>query len=297
MDHYHCIVIGESVASLAASLALAPSGLPFILLADAFDSGGLDNIKSLASFISSPAPHPLHEMLCLNDRLASNLLSKSGTAISAEQLEHGAFAITLLGDRKISADWIIVAPFGTEVGLPDELKTEELFGRGVSYDASSDGPFFRDCRAVVAGHGLRGAEQALIAAQYARSIVIIDKTAEPDFGPLHDPIHMNPKISVLSGTHMSALLCGNNGNLAGINIITPGGERLTVETDALFVAQGLEFRAELFGGANAFSSIKSSERCLAAGLAAGIPYNDIVNAITSGRDAAMVIAQSAGLAR
>lgn len=76
--------------------------------------------------------------------------------------------------KKLIAKAVIVAS-GTEVqklGIPGE---DKLRGRGVSYCATCDGPFYRDKNIIVVGGGNSAVEEALFLTRYASKVSIIHR--------------------------------------------------------------------------------------------------------------------------
>jgi|Deesub1362B_J571_1020462.scaffolds.fasta_scaffold02174_5 thioredoxin reductase (NADPH) len=74
---------------------------------------------------------------------------------------HQALAVILA----LGADW-------RELGVPGE---EEFRGRGVSYCATCDGPFFRDQEVLVVGGGDTAVEEGIYLAKFARKVHIVHR--------------------------------------------------------------------------------------------------------------------------
>jgi len=77
-------------------------------------------------------------------------------------------------DKKVTAQAVIIAT-GVEpkkLGVPGE---EELKGRGVSYCATCDGPFFREQDVAVVGGGNSAIDEALFMTRFARQIYIVHR--------------------------------------------------------------------------------------------------------------------------
>ena len=95
---------------------------------------------------------------------------------------------------------VIIAAGGEpkKLGVPGE---EEFAGRGVSYCAICDGPFFRDQEIVVVGGGTSAVEEAVYLTRYASKVSIIhrrDKFRAQKI--VQEKAFDNPKIDVLWNT-------------------------------------------------------------------------------------------------
>jgi thioredoxin reductase (NADPH) len=79
-----------------------------------------------------------------------------------------------LEERKIRAKAIIVATGveSTKLGVPGE---EELKGKGVSYCATCDGPFFKDQEVAVVGGGDSAVDEALFLTRFASRVYILHR--------------------------------------------------------------------------------------------------------------------------
>jgi thioredoxin reductase (NADPH) len=75
--------------------------------------------------------------------------------------------------KDIKASAVIIATGTTpkKLHVPGEA---ELYGRGVSYCATCDGPFFADKELVVVGAGSSGVQESLFLAKFATKITIVE---------------------------------------------------------------------------------------------------------------------------
>lgn len=81
------------------------------------------------------------------------------------------------GEDNYTAKTVIVVTGGTprKVGIPQE---EKLFGRGISYCATCDGPFFKEKNIAVIGGGDSAVQEALYLTKFAKKVTIIHRRDE-----------------------------------------------------------------------------------------------------------------------
>lgn len=78
-------------------------------------------------------------------------------------------------DGKILTAKAVIVATGTEaakLGVPGE---DEFRGRGVSYCATCDGPFYKDKNVIVVGGGNAAIEEAIFLTRYARKISVVHR--------------------------------------------------------------------------------------------------------------------------
>jgi len=82
-----------------------------------------------------------------------------------------------VGDTAYSARAVIIATgsIPATLGIPGEW---DFTGRGVSYCATCDGPFFRDLDVYVIGGGESAVEEAMHLSKFARKVTIIHRRGE-----------------------------------------------------------------------------------------------------------------------
>lgn len=81
--------------------------------------------------------------------------------------------IVRIAGKEIRSRAVIISTGTThkKIGVPGE---REFAGRGVSYCATCDGPFFKDKELVVIGAGNSGVQESLFLAKYASKITIVE---------------------------------------------------------------------------------------------------------------------------
>ena len=135
-------------------------------------------------------------------------------------------------DGPVSARAVICAAGAKPrtLGLPGE---EELVGRGVSYCALCDGPFFDGQDVAVAGGGNTAFEDALFLAERCRSVTLIHrrKTFRAEQAPRQE------NLAILTDTVITDLHA-DNGELEHLLLKNANGRETRLPVSGLFVAFG-----------------------------------------------------------
>ncbi len=95
------------------------------------------------------------------------------TPINKIEKEDKLFRLTS-DDESFLAKTVIVATGGTprKLGLQQEKK---LYGRGISYCATCDGPFFKDKNIAVIGGGDAAVQEAIYLTKFAKKVTVIHR--------------------------------------------------------------------------------------------------------------------------
>ncbi|NOY77892.1 MAG: thioredoxin-disulfide reductase [Calditrichaeota bacterium] len=149
----------------------------------------------------------------------------------------------LVNGEKVTAKAVILAT-GThpkELGVPGE---KELKGRGVSYCATCDAPFFKDKNIAVIGGGNSGLQESLFLLKYVKSIKIIEflphLTAEPI---LQDRVLENKNVEAFP--HHRLVSINGKDKVESITVENRStNEKFDMKVDGVFVYVGLEPNTE-----------------------------------------------------
>ncbi len=109
-------------------------------------------------------------------------MHEQATKYGVEVISADVSAITLSGDLKIvnSSEGVIIGrsvivASGTERIKLDVPGEEEFTGRGVSFCATCDGPFFKGKNVVVVGGGNAALHEAMHLSKFANKVIIIHR--------------------------------------------------------------------------------------------------------------------------
>ncbi len=172
------IIIGAGPAGLGGAVYTGRALMSTVVLekrivgGQIIESYDVDNYPGFAEGISGPD---------LVDRLAEHA-RKFGAEVVSEGAEDitldGPYKhVTTTGGEEYVAPIVIVASgaYHRKLGIPGE---KELGGRGVSYCATCDGPFFRDKRLVVVGGGDAALTESAFLTRFASSIKLVHRRQE-----------------------------------------------------------------------------------------------------------------------
>jgi thioredoxin reductase (NADPH) len=171
---YDLIIAGGGPAGLTAGLYAARARLR-TLLVEKMTPGGqaattfqIENYPGFAQGISGPDLAQAMEDQAKRFGLEATYGEAKGLK------SRGPFWELEFGERKVSGKAVIVAT-GVEprkLGVPGE---ETLRGRGVSYCATCDGPFFKDQDIGVVGGGDSAVEEAIYLTRFARRVYLVHR--------------------------------------------------------------------------------------------------------------------------
>jgi thioredoxin reductase (NADPH) len=174
---FDLIIIGGGPAGLSAAIYALRARLS-VLLVEKMVLGGLASttfqIENYPGFPESISGLILcRRMEEQAARLGLEVLWGNAARIARENKQ---FAVEVDGQR-LTARALILAT-GTEIaklGVPGE---EQLRGKGVSYCATCDGPFYKDKNIIVVGGGNAAVEEALFLTRYASKVSIVHRRDE-----------------------------------------------------------------------------------------------------------------------
>ncbi len=195
------IIIGGGPAGLAASIYLSRYQVNHLVIAP--EIGGFMNethkIENYPGFTSISGFELSQKMGAHTKKLGAEIIPQKVSAITKEA---NIFKIDTFSDEVFLAKKVIyaVGTISNKLGVPGEKK---LKGKGVSYCATCDGPFFKNKEAVVSGGGNSAAVAVFILAKYANKVTLIHRGDLPTCEPSYiKDMQANPKIEMLANTNI-----------------------------------------------------------------------------------------------
>ena len=243
------IIIGGGPAGLTAGLYASRYKLEVLLLEKAVVSGGqLTSTQWVENYPGFPEP-------VLGTKLAADMEAQArlfGLRIISETVK----SVSLTGIvKEIVTDYatyraktVLIATGSSprRLGLPHEA---EFSGRGVSYCATCDGPFYPDKTVAVAGGGNSAFEESLFIAKYAAKIYLIHRRDSFSADPiLQERVKAEPKIELITNTQVNALNFDTDTQRSISLINTQSGAESLLEVDGIFIFVGNLPNTSLFEG-------------------------------------------------
>ena len=242
--NYDMIIVGAGTAGLTAGIYALRSGIkPLILECEVMGgqitlSPCVENYPGIAKISGMEFADGL--MAQLSD-LGSEVTY--GKVTSSRKTENGFEVRT--EDGEIYEGKILVIASGAAHRHLGIAREEDLIGKGVSYCAVCDGPFFRGKTDAVVGGGSAALQDALYLAGICSKVYLIHRRdtfrAEKS---LVNQVANTANIECIMESRVTALV--GEHKLEALEVTNAAGDKQTLEIDGLFVAIGMEPHNEAF---------------------------------------------------
>lgn len=226
------LVIGGGPAGMTAAQYSSRGGRKTILI-DPMPGGQLALILKIENYpgFESISGYELMEKM-LNQTESFGVDIKYLTAKSLKKIEDYHFEVDT-EDGTITAKSVIIATGASprRLGVPGE---EEYIGKGVSYCATCDGPFFKNKNVVVVGGGDTALTDALYLSELADRVTLIHRRYEFRAQKvLQDRLNEKGNILKILGRNVKAIV-GDENKVTGV-VLDDGS---TVMCDGVFIFVG-----------------------------------------------------------
>ena len=142
----------------------------------------------------------------------------------------------------------VIITTGVRPSRLDVPGAQELTGRGISYCATCDGPFFRNKKVMVIGGGNSAVEEALYLTKFASQVTIVHRRDQLRADKIvQKRAFDNEKVDFLLDSVITAV--SGDGLVSGVTVKNvKTGEEKEVPADGIFVFVGNLPNTELFDG-------------------------------------------------
>ena len=247
MERYDVIIIGGGPAGLTAGMYVARARLNVLLLEAAVPGGNAaltDRIENYPGFpfgISGPD---------LMDKFRIQA-ERFGLQIKMSQVT--GLEVTTADKKVVTPEGAYLAPVviiasgvrRQELGVPGEA---ELVGRGVSYCATCDGPFFEERKVAVVGGGDSAIEEALYLSALASTVYVIHRRDQLRANrTAQEKALANPKLQFKFNRVVERII-GEDKLRSLLLKDTVTGEKEELPVEGVFVSIGMKPAADFISG-------------------------------------------------
>lgn len=238
-NEYEVIIIGGGPAGLSAGLYTSRDRLRSLLIERGPPGGQITNAELVENYPGFAQGISGLEL--------GQLIHQQATRYGLETLQAEATGLELEGEKRVvittkgkfSAKALIIAS-GSERSKLGIAGEEELTGKGVSYCATCDGPFFKDSTVAVVGGGNAAITEALHLAKFASRVKVIHRRHELRATRiLQEKAQAEPKIEFLWDTKVEGI--EGKDRVKRLNLSNAkSGEKSNLDVAGVFVAVGLK---------------------------------------------------------
>ncbi len=231
------IIIGSGPAGLGASVYLSRYKVDHLIIGPQ-PGGYINNTGEIENYLGFPATTGAELAAKMKEHaesLGAELIYEEVTEVKKEEK---GFTLKTNLNKEFKARFVIYAG-GTKhrvLGIPGE---KELEGKGVSYCATCDGPFFKDKEVVVVGGGNSAGSATLILAQHAKEVTTFYRKEKPPMLPSYlDQIGKLDNAQIVCCTNLTAIK--GTEKVESVELDNPFEGNGNFKTDGVFIEIGSE---------------------------------------------------------
>jgi thioredoxin reductase (NADPH) len=234
---YDVIIIGGGPAGLSAAIYASRAGLRTLIIEKTGCGGQMTTTNLLENYPGFNGGVKGFDLAVKLEKQARDF----GAEIiydEAAAIEQGSSKKVITASYAYETKTVIIAA-GTrakKMNIPGE---SEFIGRGVSFCAVCDAPFYRDKNVLVAGGGDSAVEEAVYISKFAKNITVVHRRNELRAAKiLQERMKSHPNISVIYNSMPKEIFGGDSVEKVTItNVKTNENKDLIV--DGVFVFTGL----------------------------------------------------------
>lgn len=246
-DTYEVVIIGSGPAGYTAGIYTSRAKLNTLLISGSLPGGQLMTTSEVENYPGFPngifGPELMMNMRQQAERFGAKLLDDEVVEVD---FKRRPFGVRTQGQEFRSESVIICTGASPrKLGLKAE---QEFAGKGISYCATCDGPFFKGEDIAVVGGGDTAIEEATFLTKFGKSVKIIHRKDSLRASKiLQEKAFENPKIDFV-WDHVVSDISGNRkiSSISVRNLRT--GEERKISVGGLFVAIGHEPNTSIFRG-------------------------------------------------
>ena len=245
--HFDVIIIGSGPAGYTAGVYTSRANLVTLIISGTLPGGQLMTTSEVENYPGFPngifGPELMMNMRQQAERFGAVIVDDEVIKVDFKKRP---FTITTHAETYTAeATLVCTGASPRKLGIPAE---QQFSGRGVSYCATCDGPFFKGENIVVVGGGDTAMEEATFLTKFGKSVRVVHRRDSLRASKiLQQKALENPKIEFMWNNVVADIKGNNKISTVLVKDINTGKERL-IETGGLFVAIGHEPTTVIFNG-------------------------------------------------
>ena len=230
------IIVGAGPAGLTAGIYAGRFRLNTVIFEKMVTGGRIllaETIENFPGFNPSISTHQLIKNMEEQVKgLGVNILSDEVKELDCDSLEINT------ENKKYSAKSVIIAT-GARARKLDVPGEDKFIGKGVSYCATCDGPFYKNKKVIVVGAGNTAAEEALYLARFTKEVILVHRRDQLRASAiLQERLKENKKISFILSSVVTEIKGSQKVGAVKIKNKDTQEERL-VDCDGIFIYVGI----------------------------------------------------------
>ncbi len=243
--HYDVIIIGSGPAGYTAGVYTSRAKLSVLIISGTLPGGQLMTTSEVENYPGFPSgifgPELMMNMRQQSERFGAVIIDDEVIKVDFKQRP---FKITTHSET-YDSDAVIICTGASprKLGIPAE---QQFGGRGVSYCATCDGPFFKGEDIVVVGGGDTAVEEATFLTKFGKSVKIVHRRDSLRASAImQEKAKENPKIEFVWNNIVTDIKGDKKISTVSLKNLKTGKEK-EVKTGGLFVAIGHEPNTSIF---------------------------------------------------
>jgi len=245
--HYDVVIIGSGPAGYTAGVYTSRAKLSTLIISGTLPGGQLMTTSEVENYPGFPngifGPELMMNMRQQAERFGAVIIDDEVIKVD---FKNKPLSVTTHSET-YTAEAVIVCTGASprKLGLPAE---QQFSGRGVSYCATCDGPFFKGEDIVVVGGGDTALEEATFLTKFGKTVKIVHRRDSLRASKiLQEKAKDNPKIEFIWNNVVSDIKGDKKISTVTIKNVASGKET-TLKAGGLFVAIGHEPNTSIFKG-------------------------------------------------